>query len=190
MEIIIKRATRFSDGHFRGGISGTAGYQKLMEKLDDELDKIDDELDKIKFINVVLERNNSEYEIHKLECNNPINCDENEAYENIAYDLTQELKSIGVQISGDAFTMEEKNKAESNIEQILNDLKNGQEVIYEDLMKEISELRELFFLGKKTWFQLLLGKGVEMVASGIVSETISKQIIENVGNSFTRLIEQ
>lgn len=189
MDIISKRASRFAEQHLRGGISGSRGHKRLIEQLDSELYEIDDTLDKIKFINIVLEKNNLEFENHKLECNNPSNCNENYAYENIAYDLNKDLKSLGVKISEDAFTSDEKRETELNLEQMLSDLKNGQEVIYEDLMKEINDLRELYFLGKKTWMQLLLGKGVDMVASGIISETVSKGIIKSVENTLPKLLE-
>lgn len=63
-------------------------------------------------------------------------------------------------------------------------------MLYEDLLKEINELKDLYFLGKKKWYQLLIGKSVEMAAGGIVSETVSKQIIEQVKSNLPGLIGQ
>lgn len=68
-------------------------------------------------------------------------------------------------------------------------MKAGQQVIYDDLLKEINELKELYFLGKKKWHQILVGKGVDMVSSGIISETVSKQIINSIEPALTKLIK-
>ena len=177
MDIIIKQAKRFSENHYDGGVSD---YREIIGGAQEKLLGIDNSLDQIKFINVVLEKNSSEYEEHKKVCRNPEDCDKNFAFENIEYYLTQELNRLGVSFNEDAFTNDEKQDAASKLEKVisdLNDLKLGQEVIYEDLIKEISELKDLYFLGKKKWHQLLIGKTAEMVASGIVSETIAKQII-------------
>ena len=189
MDIILEKAKRFADNYFQNA----SRYEELLSSAKDKVYDIDDPLDKIKFINFLLDRNNSDYEKHKPKCTDPENCKYNYAYENIAYYLTQELNRLGVHFNDDTFTDEERESAESKLNQILKDLnevKLGQQVIYEDLTKEINELRELYFLGKKKWYQLLIGKSVDMVASGVVSETISKQIIEEVKKSWPLLLGQ
>lgn len=180
MDIILKQANRFVDNYFDGGLSP---YQEILDSAKGKVYEIDNPLDKIKFLNVVLERNNSEYEKHKPVCGDPGNCAKNFAYENIAYVLTQELNRLGVHFNDDTFSDTEKQEAENKLEKILSqlsELKIGQQVIYEDLTKEINELKELYFLGKKKWYQLLIGKSTEIVASGIVSETVVKEIINIV----------
>ena len=189
MDIILEKAKRFADNYFQN----PSRYEELLSSAKDKVYDIDNPLDKIKFINFLLDRNNADYEKHKPKCSDPENCRYNYAYENIAYYLTQELNRLGVHFDEDTFTEEEKGSAESKLDKILKDLeevKLGQQVIYEDLTKEINELRELFFLGKKKWYQLLVGKSVDMVASGVVSEVVSKQIIEEVKKSFPLLLGQ
>jgi hypothetical protein len=183
MDIIIKQATRFTDNYFRGG----ARYQEILEKAKEIVNDIDNPLDKIRFLNIILERNNIDYEKHKPKCGDPLRCNESFAYEKVSYDLKQELSRLGVQINSDAFTSEEKKQHDSKLDDILYNLeilKTGQQVIFE----EINELRDLYFLGKKNWYQLLLGKSTEMVIAGIISETISKQIIESVKPCFPNLL--
>lgn len=192
MDVISNRAEEFNKQHLKKHFSMQA-YKSLMDSLKDELFKIDDILDRIKFINIVLERNNVVYENHKLVCPNPKRCDQNQGHENVNYDLVQMLKSLNVNLTDDAFSDKEKSETESKLDQILNDLKelkNGQEVIYEDLLKELEELKELFFLGKKTWRQLFIGKGIDMVASGIISETVSKKIIQSAEVLLPSLLEK
>lgn len=189
MDIILENAKRFADNYFQSVLK----YEQLLSSAKDKVYAIDNPLDKIRFINFLLDRSNADYKKHKRECTEPQNCRFNYAYENIAYYLAQELKRLGVHFNDDTFTEEEKESAESKIDLILKDLnqvKIGQQVIYEDLAKEINELRELYFLGKKKWYQLFIGKSVDMVTSGIVSETISKQIIEEIKSCWKLLIEQ
>ena len=188
MDIILLNAKNFSRRYFEGGISK---YKDLIDSAKDIVNDIDNALDKIRFLNFILERNNSDYSAHKLVCQDPEHCSQNVAHENITYYLTQELNRLGVQFNEDTFSEEEKCKADSTLEQILKDvqeIKLGQEIIYEDLTKEINELKDLYFLGKKKWYQLLIGKSVEMAAGGIVSETISKQILEGLKNAWPILI--
>ncbi len=187
MDIIKETATRFATNHLRGRFTN---YQEFIDLAKEKLYDIDNHSDKIKFINILLENNNTEYDKHKPNCTNPTGCPQNYAHENVTYYLSQELGRLGVQLNEDTFTVEEKAHAESKLDQILRDLievKLGQQIIYEDLNKEINELRDLYFLGKKKWYQLLVGKGVDMVASGIVSETVSKELIDTVKISFPKL---
>ncbi|MCU0440003.1 MAG: hypothetical protein MUC49_19120 [Raineya sp.] len=176
MDIILENAKRFSDLHIRN----TDNYEEVLSLTKKAIYDIDNPLDKIKFLNVVIEKNGIEYEKHKPKCTNPASCRFNIAYENINYYLKQELNRLGFHSQGDEFSESDKQVAESKIDQILkelNEIKLGQQILHEDLMKEIEELKSLYFLGKKKWYQLLIGKGVEMTVSGVVSETISKQIL-------------
>lgn len=184
MDIIIKQAKRFTDNYFMGGVSN---YKEILEGAKQTINAIDNPLDKIKFLNIILERNNTDYEIHKPVCGDPENCNKNFAYESIGYDLKQELYRLGIRINDDAFSKEEKKQSDTKLDDILNSLDNlkaGQQVIFE----ELSELRDLYFLGKKKWYQLLLGKSTDMIAAGIISETVSKQIIHDIKPVLTNLI--
>lgn len=83
--------------------------------------------------------------------------------------------------SADHFAIEEKIIAAEKVDEILERLKRlelGQEVLYTDVKEDLDELKTLFHLGKKHWKQLLIGKVGEMVLSGIISETVSKQILK------------
>jgi hypothetical protein len=174
MDIIIEKANNFEYNNFRN----FSNYEELLYEAKKEVCEIDNPLDKIKFLNILLLRSNSDYEEHKIGHKNS-DCESCYAYENISYHLMQELSRLGVHFNDDTFTDTEKQSAESKLDQILKELneqKLGQQIIFE----EINELRELYFLGKKNWYQLFIGKSVEMVASGIISETVSKQIIDTL----------
>lgn len=90
-----------------------------------------------------------------------------------------------------AFSDEEQETLNAKIDSILEELKTlkaGQEVIWADLMKELSELKDLYFLSKKTWRQLLTGKLAEMVAGRIITETVSKRIADSINPTIANLL--
>lgn len=45
----------------------------------------------------------------------------------------------------------------------------------------------MYFLDKKNWSQLFMGKLTEMIASGVVSETMSKEIAGLIKSNYTEL---
>lgn len=188
MNYIKKRADKFVEQYIARQISE---HQDVIDAAKSEIYNIDDDLDKVNFLRVVLEANAKEFQSHLLVCTNKTSCPTNFDHESISYFLTQELNRLGIRTNNDQFTIEEKGEAESKLDQILKDLqtlKDGHQIIYDDLKAEIDALKELFILGKKTWFQLLLGKTSEMVISGIISETVSKQIVSSLEKEVTKLI--
>lgn len=188
MNYIKKRADKFVKNYIAGQLSD---HEKIIYEVQSESYKIDDDLDKITFIRVILEENAREYAKHLLKCTNKDNCSVNYGHETIQYFLTQELNKLGIKTNNDQFTIEEKIIAESKLDKVLEDLqelKIGHELIYDDLKAEIQHLKELFILGKKTWHQLLLGKTTEMVIGGVISETISKEILEKVSGDFQKIL--
>lgn len=89
------------------------------------------------------------------------------------------------------FSSQDIEKMNNTINDLLGELeilKAGQEVIWTDIMEELNELKELYFLKKKNWRQLLTGKVAEMVASGMVDQTISKHIVDAINPIISNLI--
>ena len=83
------------------------------------------------------------------------------------------------------FTEKEKKEMNAKVDQMIEmlktefeTLKTGQEIIWTDMKADLEELKLFYNLSKKNWRQLLIGKFTEMVAAGVVSETISKEIVE------------
>ena len=188
MEFITKIANNFVTENLAHSVSN---YPEIIDEAKRQLYKIDAQLDKIKFLDIILEANNKAFDRHKLKYTSPDKCLTNLGHESINFYLLQELDRLGIQINEDTFSNEEKSSAETKLDKILKDLeelKLGHQIIYDDLMKEMNELKELFFLGKKNWYQLLAGKCVSMVASGIISETVSKGILNSITPIVTKLI--
>lgn len=175
MDYINKLADKFNKLHISGRISKS---DEIIEKAKTETNEIDDVYDKITFLRIVLEENEKEFQKHLPDCNEKNSCVINFARESISYYLNQELNRLGVKTKEDPFTLDEKEITETQLNNIINDiqtLKDGQKIIFDELI----EMKELYFMGKKKWHQLLLGKLGEMVLSGLISDAVSKNIMSS-----------
>ena len=179
MDIIIHLADKFSKLFIRDGSTPN----ELIEEAKIEVGKIYDPLDKIKFLQFVIEKNRESQEEHFKDCKQRENCVRLINHKKIDYFLCQELKMLGTHKFEDTFSNFEIKEYNEKIYKILSDievLKDGQKIIYEDLSEQLNELKDLYFLGKKKWYQIVVGKVIEMASSGIISQTISKEIIEQI----------
>lgn len=170
---------------------GFSDVKRTIGRIEDITYSIDSVLDQTHFLTAVLESNQEKYKEHLVDCTSPESCQTNLGHEELDYYLKQELNKLGISANEDSFTIDELEAADSKLDKILeelNSLKNGQEVIYEDLRAEIEELRNLYFLGKKNWRQLFKGKISEMIVSGIISETVSKKIVSYFKDEVIKLI--
>lgn len=188
MNYINKRAEKFVQRFIYDQVHN---HTEVIDEAKSEIYNIDSDTDKVTFLRVILEHNAQEYQKHLLVCKMGDNCQHNYDYESIAYFLTQELNLLGIRTNNDQFTIEERDDIKNKLDKLLSEiqtLKDGQQIIYDDLKAEIDSLKELFILGKKTWYQLLIGKTTEMVTSGVVSETISKEIVSTLKKEITNLL--
>jgi hypothetical protein len=183
MNIVIENAKRFVDEVFRGSIPVHGTFE---EEFESNIGWLRTDKDKIDYINYIIKELNTIFEIHQKGCRDE-QCNKPYHYQMITYFLQHELADFGIVFNEDSFTTEDKLKADDILQKIiddLNEIKAGQEVIF----NEINELKDLYFLGKKKWYQLLAGKSFDMVASGIVSETVCKKIIQEFSVPMAKLI--
>lgn len=181
MDIITRLAQEFAEFQLHSVKDPDDVVNKTRLKLND----LDDPLDQAKFINVLIEKNRYLYETHLKTCTDKIKCPINYGHEVIAFFLNQELKRIGVKVNTDTFSNSEQEICNEKIDSIFEEiqtLKDGQQIIYEDLLRELNELKNLYFLGKRQWHQIWLGKVFDMTISGIIGETVSKYIINEIKN--------
>ncbi len=108
------------------------------------------------------------------------------------------VKSKGVQLNSPqdqantTFSEQDKNDLSNKIDKVLSELEKlqtGHEIIWTDMKEELDELKEMYHLNKKNWRQLLTGKITEMLAGGIVSEAISKKIVDSINPTIEKLLE-
>ena len=81
----------------------------------------------------------------------------------------------------DSFSKEEKIEIIKRLDEFgtkLNRLEKGQEITYNDLLKELEELRDLvWILGKKNWIEVMKGKLID-AGFGSLSNQVGEIIIE------------
>ncbi len=172
---------RRADEFFRRYLAnGVGDFSKIKSYVNEDLYEFMDDPDRIHYLNLLAERNQQKYTDHLKVCENLEGCPTNKDHERLSYFLTKELNELGVQLNDDIFTTEEKTAAEEKLEKLMTDLeeiKLSQTVTFQYIFEEMEELKKHFYLGKKKWKELFIGKGVEMAIGGVVSETISKKIL-------------
>ncbi len=187
MNIIQKQAKEFVQRE----MLEDEGYQKFMNSFRAELLEYRKVIYRIEFVECVIQKVKIEFDNHFKECKKPQSCFQIEFYENALFFLQEELENLETQISPVDFNMSERQVLNQALQQIINDLnllKLGQELTYNDLSAEFEELKDLYFLNKKNWLQLFNGKLTEMIAGGIISETVSRQIVKVLSEHYESLI--
>lgn len=176
-DYIQRKAIQIVDHYLSHGIGDP---KKLIGIVRNELYEINSDKDKLLLLTTVLEANDAEYNKHLKVCTNKTGCSTNQDHEQVAYYLGQELTDLGIEVDEDAFTREEKSQANEVLDAILQeikDLKDGQQLIYDDLIKEIEELKNWYILGKKKWSVLCANQIGGAVASGVIAEATAKPIL-------------
>lgn len=154
----------------------------MIEVARESLEDIDEKIDKIAYLQHILENNEMKLQEHLKVCKGGEECDTNYAHNKVTYYLSQELTRLDA-VPTDAFSADDKERAETQLKDIqeqLSKLMAGQEVLF----NELDEMKQYFFLGKKKWTQLLMGKLTEMVVGGIVAEYSAKPLLEAVKATF------
>jgi len=165
----------------------------FLNGLDKELSRYKKEADKIIFLKSVRSSIQEMYDDHFANCKEKKDCETLKWHLKSIFYVNNLLEDYSIsEDKNDCFTSEEKQMFCDKLDKIIDEieiLKKGQNVIYDDLSEEIEEMKGLFYLGKKNWKTLLVGKGFEMVAGGVVSETISKELINLSGLSIQNLLK-
>lgn len=136
---------------------------------------------KLEFLEWILSKLKIDYDKHFENCTNRENCVTNDTYENAIFFLQIEKEQIEESLNPQDFSGIEKTEMDRKLNEILDRIKQlqlGQEVIFDDFQSSFDELKELYYLNKKTWGQLLLGKLTDFIASGLVAEGINAPLLE------------
>jgi len=165
--------------HLKGGIYDVDG---LLSKVQNEIYAIKSEKDTLLFLTLLLETNNLQFDKHNEVCTNKVDCLTEHGHIKVNYFLQQELEQLNIIVS-DNFTSNEKGACNEKLDQIIQTIKDANEVVFEqveELKAELNELKYLYVLGKKNWKQQFVGKMESLVFSGVVTEITAKPIIENI----------
>lgn len=147
--------------------------------------------DKLTFLEQCLMKVKVKKDAHLKVCKTPKNCSELRDLDYIIFFTEQELEKNGINHK-DLFDSIEVNSINEKLDDLISEIKViqsdlerikvGQQVTYDDFIEDFEKLKKQTYLDKRSWRQTFLGKIYEMTLSGIVSETISKKVVEIFGD--------
>jgi hypothetical protein len=189
MDIVEKQADEF----IRIKYEMANNSNEFIDKLKLELYNYYRTADKVKFIEKILLRARQDRDEHAKVCKSPQNCRELRDYESIVFFTEQELEENGID-NKNLFDSSESFGVNRKVDELIDELKNlrndierlktGQQITYDDFIEEFENLKKQTYLDKKTWRQILMGKLFEMTMSGVISESLSKKIVDIFGDIF------
>jgi hypothetical protein len=180
-----------ADVFIRRKLKVARGHKNLISDLRSELFEYRKAIHKIEFVERVIQKAKIDYDNHLKVCQKGPTCSNNIFYENTLFFLQEELDELEDSLPPEDFKKFERELLNTTLQTILDDLneiKLGQQLTYNDLSDEFDELKDLYYLNKKNWMQLFNGKITEMVAGGVISETLSKDIVRILAENYDKLI--
>jgi O6-methylguanine-DNA--protein-cysteine methyltransferase len=191
MNLIQDQATRFYEWKF----NEYGNYQEFISEVRTQLDEYRKDAHKLEFLDYLMTLLKQEFDKHLEVCqhkNEKNVCDVNKNFENSLFFIENERDEVIEYLPKTEFNLKERSGINDSLQKILEDLnkiKIGQEFTYDDIVEELNELKEFYFLNKKHWSQMFIGRLSEMVAGGVISETISKEIVETVLKNYGGIIQ-
>lgn len=189
MNIIQKQASDFYQGNAYA--YRASDYKPFVDKVKLLLYDYRKISHKIEFVDTIMNQMKQEYDEHIPVCKNPTDCGKNKFYENALFFLQEEVEDLEQQLPATEFSRIQKQETSAALDALvadLNSLKAGQQITYDDLMQEFKDLRDFLYLDKDNFTQLILGKITEMAAGGIVTETVSKSLLDVVREHYPTLL--
>jgi hypothetical protein len=190
MNIIQDQATRFYEWKF----NEYGNYQEFISEVRTQLYDYRKDAHKLEFLDYLLTLLKQGFDKHLEVCPHKDEkgvCGVNKNYENSLFFIQNERDEVIENLPKTEFNLQERSEINYSLQIILEDLnkiKIGQQFTYDDIVEELNELKEFYFLNKKHWSQMLIGRLTEMVASGVISETISKDIVETVMKNYGGIV--
>ncbi|MBF4518555.1 hypothetical protein IRZ71_19540 [Flavobacterium sp. ANB] len=191
MNVVEEEANSFYRDLFsRGKIHNLANYKSdLTLKLYD----FNKNRDKLDFLKILRIKAVTDMDNHMKNCNG---CGYEKEKKIGIFAIDQEIDDINRFYTyqpqpEQAFTNQEESNLHSKLNDILSELEKqgfGQQIIFD----EIEDLKNHFNLGKKTWFQLLKGKLIDLTTEKILEKTIIASIFRTLSEGFqevSKLIE-
>lgn len=177
MNLISKQAEKFT----LYNLDSNKRYQEFIQLVNQELSQYSQYSHKVQFLETVMVEVKKEYNEHLPKCTSKDDCPHNLFYESIIFFLNELRVTLSKNLTLNEFKESDIIRYRTGIDEILlklNDIQLGQQFTYDDFSEQFEELKSYFFINKTSWNNMLAGKLIEMVAGGVISETVSKQIVE------------
>jgi hypothetical protein len=192
MNIVEKEATEFYEYEFiNSGLVNT--LENLRTALNTKLWNFYRDRDKLDFLKIL--RTTCAEDIENHINGGCVGCGYEEPRNLAIFTIEQEIEKINKNYSfepkkEEVFSSKEESELHSKLNHIIDELKKqgfGQQIIFE----EIEDLKDHFNLGKKTWFQLLKGKLIDLTIEKALEKTVIVEIYKNLSEGyehFTKMI--
>lgn len=166
--------------------------ENLKANIDSKLAVFNRDRDKLDFLKVLISETKKDVAKHEETCTNE-NCKYDKERSLGVFLMEQEIDTINEYFTfepknEDKFSVEEETSLHNKLNQIIEKL-NKQELGQEILFEEIESLKNHFNLGKKTWFQLLKGKLVEITGEKIIEATVATEILKGLSDGYNEVIK-
>jgi hypothetical protein len=121
-----------------------------------------------------------------------IRCQKHDILEDYLFFLNSIIDEHEPDLEKTSLTAENVAELESVLNTIKADLsilKLSAEFSYNEIISELEEIKSLYFLNKKNLAEVIVGKFSEMVSGGVISETLSKGLVEVINRNYPSLVE-
>lgn len=192
--IIDKQADKFITRELGSSVEYFRNVKDTIANIRSELYEYHSYAQKAVFLERIRYRIKLGWENHNMNCphlKNGQKCPNDENFENALFFVQNEIDKVNLYIEPNylsAIDKDEVTKLLTKIVDDLNVLKLSSEFSYTDIIAEIEQVKGLYFLDKKSLSQILTGKLTEMIAGGLVSETISKGILNTIQSNYPEII--
>lgn len=179
------QAKEFTEDFFNSNKPNT--LENLKDRLDSKLYLFRKDKDQMDFLKVLHTEIIKDIDKHESQCTR-VGCKYREEREPGIFLIQQEIDEINDRFEfqperEDEFSVEDEIFLHNKLNEILEKL-NRQDLGQEILFEEIESLKNHFGLGKKTWFQLLKGKLVDVAIEKGIEITIVQQIYNALADGF------
>jgi len=184
-EIITRKAKAHCQEFFED--ANSFDPKEDISDIDSKLHTIRTNEERVQFITYLISHINDIVAKHNAKCNNA-NCPVDDYSQDVLYHLYGELNDYGIITDKEPFSTEEtysNNNVLNKIIQQLEELKAGQEIIYDELdikiidsaIEEAESLKGLQVLGRSKWLKLVSGFLVEYSGTKVLDEVFKTSII-------------
>lgn len=172
--------------------------EKDTKNIDNQLLVLNNDQDRIQFLTCLISKAIEGISEHIATCLKPRPCLAEIRLQELLYFLYGKLEKYGIHTNPEYFTTDEinnNNKILNEISYKLDELKAGNNVIYDEieaLKTEIESLKGFYPLGKEKWSQLFKGIVIENLSNKGIDQilaAISPYLIKLFNESFRLLLE-
>lgn len=182
-EVINRKAQQFCRGRLMGPLYNV---RELGDKVQSELWGLNSDADRIQFLGYIINHVVEVIADHESKCHKE-HCRVGPDGQEFLYYLYGKLTESGLKIEGDNFTSSEiveNNRTINELSYKLDEIKTGEYILYDDiqlvaeqindLKTDIAELKNLYVLGKKKWYQQVHGIIFENLANRALDEVMKE----------------